>query len=250
MSSAPRVAVRRDGTVAYVTLGTGERRNALTSSDWAMLARAFVAMAADDDLAAVVVRGAGSTFSAGSDIREWADASPLEVDRSFVCMERAFQAIEGLPAPVVAVVEGVAAGAGCQLALACDLQLVARSARLGMPIARLGILVTPAFSARLSALAGPAVARDLLYTGRFLSATEAAEAGLATRLVDDDALEAEVDALVASIARQPIVAVRAAKASVGALLAPLRASAAGMQAPVDYAEFARGVHDFLGSRVK
>jgi enoyl-CoA hydratase/carnithine racemase len=245
-AQSPRIGLRRTGPIAYVTLGTGARRNALTSMDWVALRDAFVSLSGDDQLAVVVIRGAGSTFSAGSDISEWAGADESEVEQSFARMEQAFQSIEKLPAPAIAVVEGVAAGAGCELALACDLQLAARSAQIGMPIARLGILISPAFTARLLALAGPSVTREALYTGRLLPGAEAAEIGFATRVVDDDRLDAEVDHVVSAIVAQPIVAVRAAKAAVGEFL--FRDRRAADHAAVDHPEFARGVRTFLAAR--
>ena len=156
----------RDLGVADVSVGDGQRGNALSSEDWRELEQTFRHLAEDDQLRAVVVRGQGGTFSAGSDMREWVQADRTDVAQSFAAMEAAFTAIEDLPVPVIAEVEGVAAGAGCQLALACDLRVLADTARIGMPIARLGILVSPSFAARLSVLAGPGVARELLYTGR------------------------------------------------------------------------------------
>ena len=88
-------------------------------------------------------------------------------------LEKALQAIEDLPVPTVAVVEGVATGAGCQLALACDLQLMNGSARIGMPIARLGLLVPATFANRMSLRIGPSRTKDLLYGGRLLTAEQA-----------------------------------------------------------------------------
>jgi enoyl-CoA hydratase/carnithine racemase len=151
----------------------------LTSAGWRLLEQRVADVASLPSVRAVLVRGEGGTFCAGSDMTEWADAGPDAVEESFARMEAAFRAIEQCPVPVVAEVRGVAAGAGCQLALACDLRLMADSARIGMPIARLGILPSPAFAARLINLAGPSLARRLLYTGRLLDAPAAAAAGLA-----------------------------------------------------------------------
>lgn len=116
---------------------------------------------------------------------DWVDADSAYVEKSFARMEEAFSAIEDCPVPVVAEIRGVAAGAGCQLALACDLRLMADSARIGMPIARLGILASPAFAARMVALTGPSVARELLYTGRLVDARTAVELGLADHQVPE-----------------------------------------------------------------
>jgi hypothetical protein len=173
------ITVRRDGAVVTVRVGTGRRANALATRDWQALADVFDALARDPELAAVVVAGRGpATFSAGSDMREWLSADPAGIDLSFAAMERALSAVERVPVPVVAQVRGSAVGAGCQLACACDLRIVADDARIGMPIARWGILVPPAFAARLSLLTGPATARDLLLTGRLVDGAEAVRLGL------------------------------------------------------------------------
>lgn len=244
------VTLRREGSVAYLTVGTGRRRNALSAQGWRAIARACRQLDAEDDLRLLLVRGAGGTFCAGSDMRAWQEAAYDDVADSFAAMEEACAALEQLRVPVVAAVEGVAAGAGCQLALACDLQLLAGSARIGMPIARLGILVSRAFAARLVTLAGPAVARDLLYTGRLLTAEQALATGLATRVAADDQLEAEVRALVEQVVAQPVAATRAAKEAVNDLLRAGRdlASSGSSHAVVAPDDFDRGVRTFLHGR--
>jgi enoyl-CoA hydratase/carnithine racemase len=242
-----KVRLHRDVEVAEVAVGDGRRGNALSSADWRELERTFRDLAREDELRAVVVRGQGGMFSSGSDMREWVEADVTGVADSFAAMEAAFTAIEDLPVPVIAQVEGVAAGAGCQLALACDLQVMAESARIGMPIARLGILVSPAFAARLAVLAGPGVARELLYTGRLVSAAEAVSLGLATRCVPDEQLVTATRRLVLTITRHPSAAVRAAKHAVGAVLSPAWAAAKAQAGgpPVAFDDFQRGITTFL-----
>jgi enoyl-CoA hydratase/carnithine racemase len=239
--------VYRDFGIADVSVGDGQRGNALSSEDWREMEQTFRRLAADDELRAVVVLGQGGTFSAGSDMREWVRADRTDVAESFAAMEAAFTAIEDLPVPVIAEVEGVAAGAGCQLALACDLRVLADTARIGMPIARLGILVSPPFAARLATLAGPGVARELLYTGRLVSADEAVRLGLATRSVPARELASATRRLVLSVARHPGSAIRAAKQAVDVALAPARAAARAQSAgpPVAYDDFQRGIMTFL-----
>ncbi len=237
----------RDFGIADVSVGDGQRGNALSSEDWRELAQTFRRLGEDDQLRAVIVRGQGGTFSAGSDMREWVRADRMDVAQSFAAMEAAFTAIEDLPVPVIAEVEGAAAGAGCQLALACDLRVFADTARIGMPIARLGILVSPPFAARLVTLAGPGVARELLYTGRLVSADEAVRLGLATRSVPAPELASATRRLVLSVVRHPGPAVRAAKHAVDIALAPARAAAKAQAEgpPVAYDDFQRGIMSFL-----
>lgn len=239
----------RTGGIAYLQIGSGARRNALGIAGWQDIARTATALSDDDGLQILVLRGGGGTFCAGSDMREWLTADPVVVDESFEAMELAFSALEEMPVPVVAVVDGVAAGAGCQLALACDLQLLAASSKIGMPIARLGILPSVAFASRLVGLAGSSVARDLLYTGRLLGAEEALVVGLATRVVADAQLDAAAAELVADVCRQPAAAVRAAKAAVRQVQQPMRDHARqwGNGPPVEMEDFRRGIQSFLSS---
>lgn len=239
-----RVRVQLDGALATVTVGTGRRRNALGTPGWRDLADAFDALSREPGLAAVLVQGTGNTFCAGSDVTEWRGATPEAVEESFARMETAFRAIEACPVPVVAQIAGYAAGAGCQLALACDLRVIGTTGRIGMPIARLGIRASPAFAARLARLAGPAVAAELLYTGRLLNAEQAVATGLANLAVPSHELPARTHELLAEILRHPPSAVRAAKQAL---------TAAGPTPPrnrlgpaVDYADLQRGITDLVG----
>lgn len=245
--ATPVVTSTVDEGVATVTLGSGRRRNALTRTAWTTLEDVVTRLGADPGVRVIVLRGRGGTFCSGSDLTEWAGADADVVEDSFARMESAFRAVERCPVPVVAVVTGVAAGAGCQLALACDLRLAADSARIGMPIARHGILTSPAFAARLSMLAGPALTRELLYTGRLLDAPAAAAAGLVNRVCPDDTLDTVAVRLVAAIGAQPRVAVLAAKQAVTAALAPVRAATEHRPTPaVSLPEFRAAVAVFTG----
>lgn len=241
------VRVEQDGAVAEITVGSGNRRNALTTESWRQLARCLDDIAEPGAVRAVVLRGAGDTFCAGSDLTEWRGADPAAVEESFAAMEAAFRAVERCPVPVVAEIRGVAAGAGCQLALACDLRVLADSARIGMPIARLGILASPAFAGRLVNLAGPALARELLYTGRLLRAADAVAVGLANTHVPAAELGDRVRRLVAEIVRQPAAAIVAAKRAVRHAGGALPAARPGPA--VSFVDFQCGVSRFLGGTV-
>lgn len=231
--------------VARITVGTGARHNALDGDAW----RAIGELVASIDPAATtsaVVAGFGDTFCAGSDMTEWVDAPDEAVEESFALMESAFVAVENCPIPVIAAVAGTAAGAGCQLALSCDLRIFGESTRIGMPIARLGILPSAAFASRILTLAGPSTTRRLLYTGTLLTADQALAAGLADEVVADDAIERTVDGLCERIAAQPPIAIRAAKTAVSEALRPMRdASMATHERAVSSADFRRGIQQFL-----
>jgi enoyl-CoA hydratase/carnithine racemase len=171
----------------------------------------------------VVFRGGGDTFSAGSDLRFWQDENTRTVDEDFRLMETALQAVERIPVPTIAVVEGVAAGAGCELALACDLRIFSQTARIGLPILQLGVLVSPHFALRMTTLIGVSRTRELLYSGRLVSAAEAERLGMANVVVPQLRVDAEITTWVGDIVRQPRSGLVAAKAASTVALTELRA---------------------------
>jgi enoyl-CoA hydratase len=244
---APQVEVVNGGPVAELLIGRGAKRNALTGQGWSEIADRVAELGRCEQVRAVVIRGRERMFCAGSDMTEWVEADLGVVEDSFARMEAAFRAVEQCPVPVLAEVHGIAAGAGCQLALACDLRFMGDSARIGMPIARLGIMCSPAFAARMAGLVGPSLTRRLLYTGALLDAPAAVGSGL----VDDQRPDAELSGHVASfaetIAQQPRSAVVAAKRAVNAALTPAREAARPNDQPaVSPADFRIGIADFLG----
>ncbi|MGH7722394.1 MAG: enoyl-CoA hydratase/isomerase family protein [Candidatus Dormibacteria bacterium] len=246
---APVVRLEREGRLARVIVGSGVRRNALSSGGWAGIERAMRRLAGNETLRAVVLEGAAGWFCAGSDIREWAQATAEQVELSFARMEAACTAVEELPVPVIAKVRGPAAGAGCQLALACDMRILAVGASIGMPIARLGILISPAFANRLAVHAGASGARDLLYTGRMVGAEEAVRMGLASACVPGDRLDQRVEVVVDDVLHGSGAAVRAAKRALDELIAPGRIAARAMAGPpIDHDDFQRGVDAFVHRR--
>ncbi|MGA5564238.1 enoyl-CoA hydratase/isomerase family protein [Streptomyces platensis] len=241
------IATFRSGAVAEIRIGDGNRRNALPGAAWARLAQQIRDLGACRSLRVLVICGHGDTFCAGSDMTDWVDTEAGYVEESFAHMEEAFSAVEDCPVPVIAEMRGVAAGAGCQLALACDLRLMADSARIGMPIARLGILASPAFAARMVAVAGPSVARELLYTGRLVDARTAVALGLADHQVPEAQLTDRTGRLTAAIAEQPPTAIRAAKLAVGAALEPQRtATTVNPRPAVARSHFDPAIAAFLG----
>lgn len=242
-----RLHATRAGWVVTIELGDGARRNALGEQDWHTLAE-LIGQAVEDGARAVVLVGHDGTFSAGSDLSEWDGADRATVERTFDAMERCFRSVEDAPIPVVAAVGGVAAGAGCQLALACDIVVMAESARIGMPIARLGIVASPGFAARVANRVGPAVAADLYLTGRLLDAHEARSAGLVARVVPDAEAPLAAAEIAAQIASVAPAAARAAKDAIHKVSQPERTIRCGQSAPtVVLADFHSAVRSFLTS---
>jgi enoyl-CoA hydratase/carnithine racemase len=202
--------------VATLEFGLGTRHNVMATESWIRLGEAIAAFPWDDDLRAIVIRGRGGSFCAGSDINEWQRATLATVNFSFEAMERAFRLVEAIPIPSVAQISGVALGAGFQLALACDLRVCTPDTQLGMPIARFGIHASSNFARRIVAQTSPSVAYDLLYTGRLVNGAEAHRIGLVSTLVPTAKLESGTDILLDAIAELPANALRAAKLAVKA----------------------------------
>ena len=163
---------------------------------------------------AVIVYGGEKVFAAGADIKEMAGASYIDiVDRS-VRLQAAFTAVARIPKPVVAAVTGYALGGGCELALCADFRICGDNAKLGQPEILLGIIPGAGGTQRLSRLVGPARAKDLVFTGRFVEAAEALAIGLVDRVVAPDDVYAAAQSLVAPFVTGPAYALRAAKEAI------------------------------------
>jgi enoyl-CoA hydratase len=211
-SGADDVRVTRDGPVTVVTIDRPGRRNAVDRPTADALEAAFRAFDADDDAAAAVLTGAGGTFCAGADLHAMTD----ETRRNR--LERSDHGPMGptrwLPSkPVIAAIEGHAVAGGLELALWCDLRVVARSAVLGVFCRRWGVPLIDGGTVRLPRIVGLGVALDLILTGRPVEADEALRVGLVTRVVPDGSALAEAVALGQQLAAFPQRTLRADLAS-------------------------------------
>ena len=165
----------------------------------------------DPGLRCVVITGSGTRFfAAGADIKEFREAGGEAISEG----QRLTLEIEGLRVPVIAAVNGIALGGGCEIALACDIRIAARSARFGQPEINLGIIPGWGGTQRLPRLIGRSRAMPLLYTGEQISAEQALEWGLVSQVVDPGELEQAAAALASAIASKAPLAVAATKAAV------------------------------------
>jgi len=198
------IELTRDGAIATVAIANPGKLNALTVAMWRALAEAFHALTADEAVRCVVLRGADSeAFAAGADIVEFAtERNDRAQGRHYhhELVGGALRAVGECRHPVVAMIHGPCVGGGLELACQCDLRIAGRSARFGVPINRLGFAIAYDELAGVLALAGPAVAAEILIEGRVWDAEEALAKGLLTRLVDDAALGAEVRSTAQRIA--------------------------------------------------
>ena len=168
------------------------------------------------DVRAVVVYGGEKVFAAGADIKEMADMSYTDmVDRSRG-LQSSLTAVARIPKPVVAAVTGYALGGGCELAMCADIRICADNAKLGQPEILLGIIPGAGGTQRLSRLVGPAKAKDLIFTGRFVAADEALGMGLVDKVVPAGEVYAAARQWARQFAEVPAYALRAAKEAVDA----------------------------------
>jgi enoyl-CoA hydratase/carnithine racemase len=203
--------VEERGPVRRLTLNRVEHRNALTPELIEMLAAELERVGADPEARVLVLAGAGGTFCAGYDLNLLESPGRPDAGSERDRVEGLCARLRAVRIPTVARVDGVASGAGCDLAVSCDVRIASSDARFAMPPARLGILYSPEGIARLAALVGPAVAKELLFTGELVDAERALAIGLANRVVPPERLEAETDAFAERVAANAPLSVAASK---------------------------------------
>lgn len=203
---------RRESGVAVVRLNRPEALNAIDMETRRALAAAFLEISDDEAVRAVVLTGDDRAFAAGADLREFAEASAMDVVRRR--SERYWKAVAETPQPVIAAIEGHALGGGLELAMACDLIVVAEGAQLGQPEIRVGIMPGAGGTQRLTRAIGKFRAMKMCLTGKPVTGREAYEMGLASECVaDGEAIEAAIG-LAERIARMPPLSTRAVKEAI------------------------------------
>ncbi|HWI54015.1 MAG TPA: enoyl-CoA hydratase-related protein [Symbiobacteriaceae bacterium] len=212
--------VRRDGHVAEVALHNPERYNALSRQVVEELQEAAAALATDRDVRAVILHGGeAKAFCSGADLKERQGMAEAQVYAMVHLLRETVTLYERLPMPVIAAIGGMAFGGGCELALACDIRLMAADAQIGLTEVSWAIIPGAGGCVRLPQLVGPALAKELIFTARKLSAAEAREIGLVNRVLPKDELLPAARAMAAQIAAQGPLAVRAAKRAINGSLA-------------------------------
>lgn len=207
------VRVELDQAIATIRL---ERppMNAINSQLQAELAEAAAAVADDEQIRAVVLYGGEKVFAAGADIKEMADASYAAMATRSRRLQDALTSVARIGKPVVAAITGYALGGGLELALCADFRVAGEKSKVGQPEILLGLIPGAGGTQRLPRLIGPARAKDIVFTGRFVGAAEALAIGLVDKVVPDaEVYQAALD-LVARYANGPAVALRAAKQAI------------------------------------
>ena len=209
------VEIERTGAVATLWLNRPEARNALSIDMCDAIVASLASLERDDHARVLVVGGRGEVFCSGADFAAVSGAGGLEFLPSF---ERMLETMARHRLPTIAAIHGAALGGGLQLATVCDFRIVASSAKVGIPSSKLGILVNFENVQRLVLLAGPAVAKEILMTGRVLSGPDALQAGLVNRCVPDDGLTGAVAVLAEEIAGRAPLSVQGSKRSIQTVL--------------------------------
>ena len=186
--------VQKNGPIATLLINRAEKRNPISYAMWSALPGLLEDVANDDAIKVLIVRGAGDVaFSAGADIGEFdryrADSAGARVYNEATHV--AERAMTNFPKPAIAMIHGFCIGGGAELALGCDFRFADTNARFGITPARLGIVYSLTATRQLTDLAGPAVARHILFSGLHLEAQRAYEVGIFDRLEAPEELEAK-----------------------------------------------------------
>lgn len=218
MLKTEKVLLEIEDTMAMITMNRPQKLNALDGELWMGLEKAAKAIEHEPSVRVAIITGAGRAFCAGLDVK--ALASPEEMF-SVLAFRDAFQGVQyfrgvfsmyaSLAVPVIAAINGPCIGGGMEIALACDIRLASENAVFSIPEVTYGIIPDCGGTQRLPRVIGPSRARDLIFTGRKIDATEALRIGLADHVYPCDQLMAEAKKLAEKIASLPPAAVQAAK---------------------------------------
>lgn len=214
-----KIIAEVDEGIGWLTFNHPERRNAISLEMWQGIGDALEAFEHDDAVRVVIMKGAGGkAFASGADISEF------DTHRANAEQRKAYGEISGrgnqwlaqLSKPFIAMIHGFCIGGGLAIALNADIRFATPASTFGIPAAKLGLGYEYAGLAKLARLVGPANARDIMFTARFLDADEALQRGLINFVVSEEELESRVRDYAATIAANAPLTVRAAKAAVNA----------------------------------
>lgn len=207
------VRLEVDGSIGTIRLDRPPM-NALNKQVQEEIRAAAIEASDRADIRAVIVYGGPKVFAAGADIKEMETIAYADMVHWGGQLQEALKVVAKLPKPVVAAVTGFALGGGFELALTADFRVLGESAQVGVPEILLGVIPGAGGTQRLTRLVGPAKAKDLVFTGRFVKAAEALSLGIADKVVPDADVYSAAFAMASQWANGPAVALRAAKQAV------------------------------------
>jgi 3-hydroxypropionyl-coenzyme A dehydratase len=195
MSTMKYIQLEPQDDIAIIRINRPEALNAMNVDVISELSKMIDIVAADDNIKAVVITGAGErSFCAGADISYMVNIDPMQAEKYATSAQDVINRIDRLEKPVIAAVNGFALGGGCELAMACDIRIASSNAKMGQPEVTIGIPPGWGGTQRLMRLVGPAKAKELIFTGKMIVADEAYQIGLVNKVINigpDDKLPPE-----------------------------------------------------------
>ncbi len=210
--SYEQILVFTEGAVGRVQINRPKALNALNSTLMTEMVDALRKFEEDEAIRCIIIHGDERAFAAGADIKEMADQGAIDMyARDFISL---WDAVYRIKKPIIAAVSGYCLGGGCELAMICDIIVASETARFGQPEINIGVLPGAGGTQRLTRAVGKSLAMEMVLTGRMLSADEALQAGLVSRVVPPEAYLDEAKKLAAEIATKSPVAVQFAKEAI------------------------------------
>ena len=248
---ATQINVEKQGFVATLTISNPEKRNALDKESWNKLSHALARLDGDKSLRCIVIRGEGTNaFAAGADISEFpelrSNAQQAKDYGDVVAM--ALETLQNCRHPTVAMIHGACTGGGLEIACCCDMRIAGQSARLGIPIKRIGNALAPPEMKPSLDLLGPAVVLEMLLEGQLFGGDDAVQRGLVNRVVPDDELAENVYATADRIAEGAPLAAQMTKKTLKRLGNPEPLSEQELidsYAACNSDDYAEGIRSFL-----
>ena len=207
------IEISTEQGICTILLNRPERRNALTIPMMEHLGEQLARIAADDSVRVVILTGAGKVFCSGLDLAAMG-ASPTEPPLEAALIEKVLVPLERLPQPTIAAMNGDGLAGGCELALHCDVRIATAETRLGMPVARIGIVVPYPLILKLLDTVGSAITSELLYTAEPLAAARALELAMVNKVVDAGDLLATARRMAETMAANAPLSLRAMKQAI------------------------------------
>jgi 3-hydroxypropionyl-coenzyme A dehydratase len=195
MSTMKYIQLEPLGDIAIIKINRPDALNAVNTDVIAELSRTIDIVSSDDGIKALIITGAGErSFCAGADIAYMVNIDPMRAEKYATSAQAVLNKIEKIDKPVIAAINGFALGGGCELALVCDIRIASSNAKIGQPEVTIGIPPGWGGSQRLLRIVGPAKAKELVFTGKMITAEEAAQIGLVNKVVSlgpEDELQLE-----------------------------------------------------------
>ena len=244
-----------EGAVGWITFNKPARRNAVSLDMWQAIPAILDRLEQDPAVRVIVLKGAGTeAFVSGADISEFetARSSPESSAHYERILETANERLIGCPKPTIAMIRGFCIGGGLAIAIGCDVRIAEEGARFGIPAARLGLGYGASGVRKLMELVGPSFTKEIFFTARHFSATEAREMGLVNRVVDAEGLEPSIRRYCEIISDNAPMTMLALKRTVGELVrgskADLVACERLVKACFDSDDYVEGRRAFMEKR--